>query len=179
MTIRFFILQAHYRGTVDFSNEALQAAEKGFKRLMTAVRALPKVTADATSSAGFASFIADFSTKCYAALDDDFNSPILIAELFEAVKWVNLLSEKRESAKAEDLAEFVKQMNIFVFDILGLIDEAGNDNSATIDVLMQFVLEMRQHARSSKNFAASDRIRDELAKVGISIKDTKDGVSWE
>ena len=179
MTIRFFILQAHYRGTVDFSNEALQAAEKGFKRLMTAVRALPKVAASNNNSEGFAAFLAEFSTKGYAAMDDDFNSPILIAELFEAVKWVNLLVEKRETATAADLAEFKKLLNTFVFDILGLVDETGNDNSATLDVLMKFVLEMRQQARTAKDFATSDRIRDELAKVGITIKDTKDGVSWE
>lgn len=178
MTIRFFILQAQYRSTLDFSNEALQAAEKGYKRLMAAYRSAKKIAAAPATGEALKKFLEEFPRKGYEAMDDDFNSPVLIAHLFEAVKWINLLEEKKENISAADLAEFNAQLKIFVEEILGLSDENAS-GGGSIDGLMKIILELRQGAKAAKDFATSDRIRDELLALGISIKDTKDGVKWE
>ncbi len=178
MCIRFFILQAHYRSTLDFSNEALQAAEKGYKRLMIAVSLLNKLQASSNTGTELQSFLKEFPMNSYAAMDDDFNSPILIAQLFEAVKWINLLADKKETISESDLVEFKRLVNVFIFEILGLKEEQGNENNQSVDGLMQIVIELRQNAKTAKDFATSDRIRDALKELGILIKDTKDGATW-
>jgi cysteinyl-tRNA synthetase len=179
MTIRFFILQAHYRSTLDFSNEALQSSEKGFKRLMIAVQTLKKIQPTDKTSVGINAFLADFSKSGFEAMDDDFNSPILIAQLFEAVKWINLLVEKRETINKEDIEKFISTLDNFVFDILGLKEEGNTESGESIDGLMQIILEIRQNAKNNKDFSTSDQIRDGLKKLGITIKDTKEGATWD
>ncbi|MCD4698034.1 MAG: cysteine--tRNA ligase [Bacteroidales bacterium] len=174
VTIRFFMLQAHYRSPLDFSNEALQAAEKGLKKLMVAIKSLNKLIPGKTSASG----IESLKTKCYASMDDDFNTPILISHLFEGVRIINSVKDKKETISANDLDLLKKLMNEFVFDILGLKDEAGNENEQLISGLMETILEIRQQARTSKDWPTSDLIRDNLAKLNISVKDTKDGSEW-
>ena len=176
MTIRFFILQAHYRSTVDFSNEALQAAEKGFQRLMKGIETLDKVQPSANSTVN----IKALQNKCYEALDDDLNSPILISYLFEGVKYVNSAREGSEKLSSEDLVLLRKVFSTFAFDILGLKSEAEakKDEKLTGD-LIKIIIDLRQEAKSRKDFNASDRIRDDLKKAGVVLKDKKDGVDWE
>jgi cysteinyl-tRNA synthetase len=173
MTIRFFILQAHYRSTVDFSNEGLKASEKGYNKLMTAYETLQKLTAGATST----SDIAKIQQACYAAMDDDFNTAIVIANLFEAVRIINSVNAGTETISADDLALLKKFYHEFVFEILGLKqEEAGNQQD--VESLMQIIFKLRTEARARKDFATSDEIRDELNKAGFEIKDTKEGVTW-
>jgi len=175
MTIRFFILQAHYRSPLDFSNEALQAAEKGLKRLLQGMETLQKLQPSATST----SDISQLQSKCYEAMNDDFNSPILIANLFEGVRIINSVNDKKESITAEDLALLKKLFADFVTDILGLINETSSgEQNKLIDELMDVILLLRQNARANKDFGTSDKIRDELAKISISVKDTKEGAVW-
>ena len=174
MTIRFFMLQAHYRSTLDFSNEALQAAEKGLKRLMTAVNALEHLpTADASTID-----VGEMKEKLYAAMNDDFNSPVAIAHLFEAVKWINLITDGKESISVTDKESFTTLIQQFVTDVLGLKDESNNDGTEKIDGLVQFALELRQQAKADKNYAMSDSIRDRLKAIGFEIKDGKDGTTY-
>jgi len=175
MTIRFFILQAHYRSPLDFSNEALQAAEKGYQRLTKSMETLAKIQPSDTSTVD----ITALETSCYEAMNDDFNSPILIAQLFDAARIINSVNDKKESLTAADIARLVQLQKTFVSDVLGLLPEtdpqAGNQ---VIENLMNIILDIRRDARANKDWAASDRLRDALAKAGISIKDTKDGASW-
>lgn len=173
-TIRFFILQAHYRSQLDFSNEALQAAEKGLKRLFAAINLLSKVT-PATSST---EDISKLKEQCYEALNDDLNSPILIANLFEAVRIVNSAYDKKLQLSSEDIALLKEIFEVFAIEILGLQPEAVGGQTELVDNLMQLILSIRQNARSNKDFTTSDLIRDQLTKAGISIKDTKEGVVW-
>ena len=174
MTIRFFILQAHYRSTLDFSNEALQAAEKGYKRLMQAGRELGDVI---PSAAKESPEIATLIEAVYDALCDDLNTPVAIAHLFEAVKMIN--AGKLPEA---DKAALRKLFDDIVFGVLGLVDEesAGSSGKAekALEGVMEIVLEDRRKARAEKNWAESDRIRDLLATFGITVKDTKDGATW-
>jgi cysteinyl-tRNA synthetase len=175
MTIRFFMLQAHYRSPLDFSNEALQAAEKGLQKLMKSIETIGKLQPSASST----SDIEALEAKCYDAMNDDFNSPILIAHLFEGVRIINSVNDKKESLIAGDIEKLGKLLNIFVVDILGIIPENDpNKGNQVLDGIMQLVLEIRKNARINKDFATSDKIRDELAKVKISVKDTKDGATW-
>ena len=175
MTVRFFMMQSHYASTLDFSNEALKAAEKGFKRFMIAVDALQKIN-PATSST-FS--VADFKKECYAAMNDDFNTPILIATLFEGVKQINLMLENKAGLTAKDLEEFIAFFKSMVTDILGFRSEVkSGGNNAALDTVMQMIIEMRKKARENKDWAASDAIRDKLKEAGIVIKDTKEGVEW-
>jgi len=175
MTIRFFVLQAQYRSTLDFSNEALQGAEKGLVRLMNAWLTLDKLTASEKSTADVASLRA----SCYEAMNDDFNSPMVIASLFEAVRIINSVKDGKESLSAADLQLLRETFNTFMGDILGLKHEdatsAGNE---TVENLMGLILDLRKNAKSAKDFATADKIRDELAKSGIAVKDTKDGATW-
>lgn len=176
MTIRFFILQAHYRSTLDFSNEALQAAEKGLQKLMKAIENLDKLKPES----GSAFDIAKLKNKCYEALDDDLNSPILIAHLFEGVKFINSVidgSEKIDEAGIISLKEFYKT---FVTEILGLTDEASEkyDGKLTGE-LMKIIIDLRQTAKNNKEWQTSDKIRNELKNAGIVIKDLKEGAEWE
>jgi cysteinyl-tRNA synthetase len=174
MTIRFFILQAHYRSTLDFSNEALQAAEKGLKRLLTAVKAMDKLPVSDKSTSN----IAELRQKCYDAMNDDFNSPIAIAQLFEGARIINSVKDKKETITASDLKILNKTMNDFVFEILGLKDEETVGNNELVDELMKTILTLRQKARENKDYATSDLIRDHLAKLNIKVKDTKEGAEW-
>ena len=179
MTIRFFILQAHYRSTLDFSNEALQAAEKGYNRynrLMEAVKAAKGLKA----TEGAASLdIQKIVDACYDAMNDDFNSPIVIANLFEAVRIVNTVKDGKAQINAEELALLNKLFQDFVFDILGLVEGNASDGSgALVDGLMQTIIDIRKQARANKDWATSDKIRDELAKLHITLKDGKEGTSW-
>jgi cysteinyl-tRNA synthetase len=176
MAVRFFMMQTHYRSTLDFSNEALQAAEKGFSKLMTAVKTLKQLKTSDTSTSNINAFV----EACYAAMNDDFNSPVLIANLFEAVRIINSVNDGKESITALDLISLQTTVNTFVFDVLGLHDESENNNgSKALDKVMQIVLEQRAEAKKRKDFATSDQIRDLLMAGGISIKDTKEGTLWQ
>ncbi|MGI0108098.1 cysteine--tRNA ligase [Salinimicrobium sp. WS361] len=174
---RFFMLQANYRSILDFSNEALVASEKGFQRLMDAYHALDHLETAATSDFD----VAEWRQKCYDAMNDDFNSPILIAQLFEAVKQINIIKDGKAKITAEDLEVLKKTISDFIFDVLGLIDTAeaadndfGNKLSGTVELLIK----LRAEARANKDFATSDKIRDELLEIGIQLKDGKDGTSF-
>lgn len=177
MTIRFFILQAHYRSTVDFSNEALQAAEKGLSRLMDAYNHLQKLTASDASTVD----VKDLRKKCYDALNDDLNSPIVISHLFDASRAINSVKDGKATISAEDLKELKEVFHTFVFDILGMKDEAsaGGDNYETFGKAVDLLLTIRQQAKANKDWATSDKIRNELIAMGFEIKDTKDGAEWK
>jgi cysteinyl-tRNA synthetase len=176
MTIRFFILQAHYRSTVDFSNEALQAAEKGFQRLIKGIETLNKLKPSDTSTVD----INELSRKCYEAMDDDLNTPVLLSHLFEGVKYINSVSDGLETLSSDDLESLKKLFNTFVFEILGLKDEAEckNDEKLTGE-LMKIIIDLRQNAKISKDFKTSDKIREDLKKARVILKDKKDGAEWE
>jgi len=176
MTVRFFILQAHYRSTVDFSNEALQAAEKGFQRLMKGIEILKKLIPSDRSTVN----VNELSRKCYEAMDDDLNTPVLLSYLFEGVKYINSVSDGSETLNSDDLESLKKLFNTFVFEILGLKDEAEckNDEKLTGE-LMKIIIDLRQNAKISKDFKTSDKIRVELKKAGVILKDKKDGAEWE
>lgn len=175
MTIRFFILQAHYRSTLDFSNEALQAAEKGLSRLFKAMHLAEKLTAKDKSTLD----IASWQQRCEAAIADDFNTPILIAELFDAVRMVNLLVEGKESLTSNDLDLLKEQLNRYIVRILGLTEDISDESAEVLEGLMQLILDIRKKAKENKDYATSDTIRDSLSKLKIKIKDAKDGSSWE
>jgi len=176
MTIRFFLLQAHYRSTIDFSNEALQAAEKGFRKLMKTIETLNKLKPSLTSTFD----IALLKSKCYEAMDDDLNTPVLLSYLFEGVKYINSAADGVDKLNSSDLESLKDLFNTFVLSILGLKDEttAGNDEKLTGD-LMKIIIDLRQNARNNKEWALSDQIRDELKKAGIILNDLKDGAEWE
>ena len=177
MTIRFFILQAHYRSTVDFSNEALQASEKGLERLMDAYARLNRITASATSTVSTKGLRA----HCFDAMNDDLNSPIVISHLFDASKSINLVSDSKETINADDLKELKEVFDLFIVEILGLgLDDKSSQNTGegfrgAIDLL----LNMRMEAKANKDWATSDKIRNELTSLGFEIKDTKEGFEWK
>ncbi len=176
MTIRFFILQAHYRSTIDFSNEALQASEKGLERLMAALKTLEELKASEQSTVD----LAGLEEKCYAALSDDLNSPIAIAHLFDGVKMINSIKAGTETISATDLEELRKFYHTIVFNVLGLKEEqasAGGDNHILAETL-ELLINLRKDAKANKDWATADKIRDELSEIGIELKDTKDGVEW-
>ncbi|WP_295939211.1 cysteine--tRNA ligase [uncultured Alistipes sp.] len=177
MTIRFFVLQAQYRSTLDFSNEALQAAEKGLDRLMKGVEALNKIKPAAASTVD----PSELEERCRAAMDDDLNSPMVISALFDWVRVINQLADGQQTITAEDLEKLKAIVHRYAFDILGLRDEksacaAGRDY---VTPLVGMLLDERLKARAAKDWAASDRIRDGLAAAGIRVKDGKDGSDWE
>ena len=177
MTIRFFILQAHYRSTLDFSNEALQAAEKGLKRMMQARKDVEKLSA--TAGAPALPEIARLEEAVLDALCDDLNTPNALSAMFEAVKLVNSIKDKSTAVNPEDLARLQKLFRDVVTDIFGLVDEqAEGGASQVIDGLMNMIIDIRKEAKSQKNWALSDKIRDELKAAGIQLKDTKDGCEW-
>ena len=181
MTIRFFILQAHYRSTVDFSNEALQASEKGLARLMDAYSNLMKLKAGETTTVD----VKGLREKCYEAMNDDLNSPIVISHLFDAARAINSVKAGKGSISAEDLKELQEVFHLFVFDILGMQDTAtaaasGQDNSReAFSKAVDLLLSIRQQAKANKDWATSDKIRNELTAIGFTIKDTKDGAEWK
>lgn len=176
MTIRFFILQAHYRSTIDFSNEALQAAEKGFQKLMKAIESLSKIKPSDHSTVD----ISKLKEKCYEALDDDLNSPVLLSHLFEGVRIVNSIIDGSEKTDASGLESLKELFNTFVFEILGLKDESAikGDEKLT-EELMKIIIDLRQAAKNNKDWHTSDKIRNELNKIGVKLKDKKDGADWE
>jgi cysteinyl-tRNA synthetase len=176
MAIRFFILQAHYRSTLDFSNAALEAAGKGLQRLLAAYKTISEIKPSATSSYD----VKKLEVASFEALNDDLNSPIVIAEWFDAVRAINSAKAGTETFTAEDIAQLKKLYETIIFDILGLKEEGvgsdgGND---VLDGLMQVIIEQRKTARANKDYASSDFIRDQLAKLNIEIKDGKDNTSW-
>ena len=176
MTIRFFILQAHYRSTVDFSNEALQASEKGLERLMNAVKTLEELQASESSTI----IVSDLKEKCLDALNDDLNSPIAIAHLFDGVKMINSVKAGTEKISNSDLTELKKFFNIMVFDILGLrLENAGSGNSEILTGAVELLINLRSQAKANKDWATSDKIRNDLNAIGIELKDTKEGVEWK
>ena len=178
MTIRFFILQAHYRSTVDFGNEALLASEKGLNRLLEAWESLGRLTASDSSSVD----VSGLRTKCYEAMSDDLNTPIVISHLFDASRLINQVADKKATISAADLAELKEVFSVFLFDILGLQAQQGGDNSGREEAfgkVVDMLLEQRAIAKANKDWATSDKIRNELAALGFEIKDTKDGCTWK
>ena len=175
MTIRFFILQAHYRSTVDFSNEALKASEKGFEKLMTAYETLQKLKASEESSID----IRSFEKKCYDAINDDFNTPILISHLFEAVKIINSVNDEKEKLSKKDIENFKVLFQTFLIDILGLKPNKKETDDKLLYEIMEVLLKLRKNAKENKDWTTADLIRDELNKINVKINDSLDGSSWE
>lgn len=173
--VRFCFLQAHYRSVLDISNDAMMASEKGFIRLMEAVKVLNSITPDDNKQSGFS--LAEWKNKCYEALTDDFNSPILIAHLFEAVKYIFALNDGKETISTTDLEDFKSTLNAFIFDVLGLQTVEENNNEK-LDQTLKVLIELRNQARKAKNFELSDQIRDKLLAEGIELKDGRDGTSY-
>ncbi|MFE3869340.1 cysteine--tRNA ligase [Flavobacterium sp. LS2P90] len=172
---RFFMLQAHYRSILDFSDDAIVAAEKGYKRLMEALEALKELVPNSNATLD----IASWKQSCYHAMNDDFNTPILIAQLFEGVRFINLLKEGKETLTSADLKTFSATMQAFVFDVLGLENEKISDsNNDKLEGTVNMLIEMRKQARDNKNFALSDQIRDQLITLGIQLKDAKEGTTF-
>lgn len=172
--VRFFILQAHYRSILDFSDDAIQASEKGFSRLMEAIENIKNLPTASVSHFD----VPAWKQKCYDAMNDDFNSPILIALLFEAVKAVNLIQDGKETITETDKSELAETMNAFVFDVLGLFKEEENTDQSKLEGVVNLLINMRNEARANKDFAQSDLIRDQLAAVGIVLKDGKEGTTF-
>ena len=179
MTIRFFILQAHYRSTVDFSNEALQAAKKGLDRLLQAIKELDRIEASKDGAVKM-DFVEDLKQKCYDALNDDLNSPILISHLFDACRVINQIVDKKQTIAADALDALRTLFHTFAFDILGLASEAdGNaEREAAFGKAIDLLLDIRATAKANKDWATSDKVRNELAALGFEVKDTKDGATW-
>lgn len=176
MTIRFFILQAHYRSTLDFSNEALKAAEKGLARLLKGAEILEKLKTSHSSDVN----AAELKEKCYEAMNDDLNSPIVIANLFEALKTINSIDNGTLKIDANNLQILKETYYTFLFEILGIIPEKkSNTDNEVLKPVVDLVLNLRLKAKKEKDFGTSDYIRDELTKLGFKIKDTKEGFEWE
>ena len=175
---RFFLLQAHYRSIVDLSEEALLASEKGFQRLSEGMALLSQLDISTTTE-GFD--ITAWEAKCYQAMNDDFNSPLLIAQLFDAVKFINAVYNKKASVSKEDLAALCEKMNAFTQEVLGLeIGATESDEKVTnaLEGTINMLIEIRKQARDNKDFATSDRIRDELIALGVQLKDGKEGTTF-
>ena len=174
---RFFMLQAHYRSILDFTNDGLLASEKGFNRLMDAIKLIDSLPTSSTSTFN----VLEWKQKCYDAMNDDFNSPILIAHLFEAAKFINQVKDEKASITKEDLALLKETIHAFVFDIMGLTDAVSSNKSGNSDKLsgtVELLIKLRQEARANKDFALSDKIRDELDVLGIQLNDGKDGTTF-
>jgi cysteinyl-tRNA synthetase len=172
---RFFMLQAHYRSILDFSNEAILAAEKGFDRLMEGMSIIDNIETTSVSTLD----IANWRQNCYDAMNDDFNTPILIAHLFEGIRFVNVLNDKRERITATDLEILKNTLETFVFNVLGIKNEKSSDDATEkLEGVVEMLIEMRNEARANKNWSLSDEIRDKLLALGIQLKDGKDGTSF-
>jgi len=174
MTIRFFILQAHYRSTLDFSNEALGAAEKGLKRLLEAQRNIKKIIPSKDNSVN----IEEIKNKCIEAMCDDFNTPIVISYLFEAATIINKLIEGSEKIDEKGLKELNELFADWFVEVLGITDEQNSNMMPTIEGLVKMIIELRTQARENKDWKKSDELRDQLSSLGVKIKDGKEGVSW-
>lgn len=182
MTIRFFILSAHYRGTVDFSNEALAASEKGLDRLMTGISDMKRIVPSVESDENTAKTVAELRGKCYEAMNDDLQTPVVISYLFEACRLINILLDHKATISEADLTELKDTLHLFTFDILGLREEKGNGGDAREEAfgkVMDMIIELRAKARADKDWATCDKIRDALKDAGFEIKDTKDGCVWK
>ncbi|WP_278586558.1 cysteine--tRNA ligase [Segatella oris] len=182
MTIRFFIISAHYRGTVDFSNEALEAAQKGYERLMNAFDDLDRVPVSSHCDAETDKFVKTFRQRCYEAMNDDLQTPLVISYLFEACHLINTLLDHKAEICADCLKELGDAMKLFAFDLLGLKNEKGDNNVAREEAygkVVDMVLDLRAKAKADKDWTTSDKIRDALAAAGFEVKDTKDGVTWK
>jgi len=177
MTVRFFMLQSHYSSTLDFSNEALRGAEKGFKRLMESHARLQELKTSESTSID----IDALAAKCKTAMDDDFNTPILLAHLFEGVKMVNLIDSGKEKISDADLKKLKSLFDVYIFDILGFQNEADENagGGEVTDGLMDLVIKLRQSAKLNKDFTTADQIRNELSKIGIVLKDSPEGTTYE
>ena len=176
MCVRFFMMQTHYRSTLDFSNDALKAAEKGYARLMNAVKTLQTLTASNENTVDINAII----NSCYEAMNDDFNTPIALASLFDAVRIINSVNDGKESMNAENLDKLKKLMQDFVFEIFGLKDESEqSSNDELPDHLMNLILDIRATVKAERNYSMADKIRDGLKAVNIQIKDSKEGSTWE
>ena len=172
---RFFMMQAHYRSILDFTNDGITAAEKGFNRLMEGIVILKELQPSATSTLD----VATWKQNCYDAMNDDFNTPILIANLFEGIRFVNLINDGKETLNVVDLETLSETLNTFTFDVIGIKDEKSSaDNSEKLDGVVEMLVGMRNEARANKNFALSDQIRDQLLALGIQLKDGKDGTTF-
>ncbi len=172
--VRFFIMQAHYRSILDFSNDALLASEKGCNKLMESIKVLKSLTAGKTSDFD----VKAWKQKCYDAMNDDFNTPILIANLFEAVKFINLAKDNKATITADDLTILKETLHAFVFDVLGLLDDEKKQDSNKIDGVVELLIKLRKEARENKDWALSDQIRDELLVLGIQLKDGREGTTF-
>ena len=182
MTIRFFILSAHYRGTVDFSNDALKAAQKGYDRLMDGLNNIDRVQPSKGSQPDTQKFVRELRQRCYDAMNDDLQTPLVISALFEACHVLNLLLDHKTKISTEDLQELGDTMRLFIYDVLGLKSNKGANNverEKAYGKIVDMVLTMRQKAKEAKDWATSDQIRDALADAGFEVKDTKDGVTWK
>ena len=182
MTIRFFILSAHYRGTVDFSNEALQASEKGLERLMNGFADLQRIQISDKCDDNTKDIVSQLRQKCYDAMNDDLATPQVISYLFEACGVINKIIDHKATICEECFNELAETMQIFIVDILGLRDEHAQNNESREEAygkVVDMVLELRAKAKADKDWATSDKIRDRLAEAGFEIKDTKDGCVWK
>jgi cysteinyl-tRNA synthetase len=176
MAVRFFMLQTHYRSTLDFSNEALQASEKGFERLMDSYKTLQTLQPSTSSNED----IKALQDKCYEAMNDDFNTSVLIAHLFDAARIINSANDKKTNLTQADIDLLKKIYDDFVFSVLGLRQEETNGRlDAALERVMELVLDMRAKAKTGKDFKLSDEIRDKLISAGIQVKDTKEGSTWK
>lgn len=172
--VRFFNMQANYRSILDFSSEALEASEKGYQKLMEAVNSMDAIKVSANSTVN----ISEWRSKCYDAMNDDFNTPVLISHLFEGVKLINQLKEGKASIIKEDLDVLSSTMNSFVFDVLGLLNDAKEESSDKIDGVIELLIKLRKEARDNKDWALSDQIRDELNSLGVQLKDGREGTTY-
>ncbi|TDP61226.1 cysteine--tRNA ligase [Flavobacterium dankookense] len=173
--VRFCFLQAHYRSVLDISNDAMVASEKGFNRLMEGIEVLKSIQPSANSTID----ISSWRKNCYDAMNDDFNTPVLIANLFEGIRFVNIVNDGKETLNKEDLDLLSKTLNEFIFDVLGIKNEkATANNSDKLASVIEMLISMRNEARANKNFALSDQIRDQLLALGIQLKDGKEGTSF-
>jgi len=172
---RFSMMQAHYSSVLDLTNDALLASEKGYNRLMEAIKIVPKLKTSNTSSFD----VNSWQQKCYDAMNDDFNTPILIAHLFEAVKFINQVNDNKASVTANDLELLTQTVNAFTFDVLGLKNEANtDDNSETLSGTIELLIKLRNEAKANKNYALSDEIRDQLLAIGVQLKDGREGTTF-
>ncbi|MFY7670734.1 cysteine--tRNA ligase [Tenacibaculum sp. MEBiC06402] len=172
--VRFFIMQAHYRSILDFSNDALLASEKGYNKLMEALNILKELKVSNESTFD----VSAWKKKCYDAMNDDFNTPILIANLFEAVKFINQVKDDKASISKKDLELLSATLNALVFDILGLVNDSKEQGSDKLEGVVELLIKLRKEARDNKDWALSDQIRDELAELGIQLKDGREGTTF-
>ena len=173
--VRFFMMQSHYRSILDFSNDALLASEKGFLKLMDALKTLMNLT---PSNAATNFDVSNWKQRCYDAMNDDFNTPILISEIFSAVKYINQIKDGSNSIDTENLKTLKATLNGFVFEVLGLQENTNSNSDKKLNEIIEILIALRKQARDQKNFGLSDQIRDQLAEIDIQLKDGKDGTTF-